>query len=199
MLYKKTFGECNMAAVRRVFKRIFQLKKLRSELMLFMIAAILLPSLALTVISTSTSESELRSKMEETTNSSIHLLDKTLSQLIQLEIANVNTLAFQLSSSDMNAGANAASIREHIDQFKSEHPEIDIVAVGNSTGQYMFSLIHSLRIMIRVKETGTLNHWRLRIKPRSLIPFSPGLRRALFCRSQEPYLTGRGLLPSASA
>ncbi|WP_052380556.1 methyl-accepting chemotaxis protein [Paenibacillus camerounensis] len=128
-----------MAAMRRVFKRIFQLKKLRTELMLFMITAILLPSLALTVISTSTSETELRSKMEETTNSSIHLLDKTLSQLVQLEIANVNSLAYQLPSSDMNAGANADSIREHIDQFKSEHPEIDIVAVGNSIGQYMFS------------------------------------------------------------
>ncbi|MBY0012854.1 methyl-accepting chemotaxis protein [Paenibacillus typhae] len=128
-----------MAAMRSVFKRIFQLKKLRSELMLFMIAAILVPSLALTVISTSTSESELRSKMEETTSSSIHLLDKTLSQLIQLEIANVNTLAYQLPSSGLNPGANADSVREHIDQFKSEHPEIDIVAVGNSSGQYMFS------------------------------------------------------------
>jgi methyl-accepting chemotaxis protein len=77
--------------------------------------------------------------MEDTTNSSIHLLDKTLSQLVQLEIANVNDLAYQLTSSDLSDSANKAKIREQIDQFISEHPEIDIVAVGNSNGQYMFS------------------------------------------------------------
>jgi methyl-accepting chemotaxis protein len=104
-----------------------------------MTAAIIVPSLALIVISTDTSKSELRSKMEETTNSSVHLLDNTLSQLVQLEIANVNTLAFQLTSSDLSSSSNTAKIRAQIDKVKSEHPEIDLVAVGNSSGQYMFS------------------------------------------------------------
>jgi methyl-accepting chemotaxis protein len=76
-----------MTTPRNPLKRVFRITKLRTELMLLIILAIVLPSLALVVISTETSESALRTKMEETTNSSIHILDKTLSQLIQLESA----------------------------------------------------------------------------------------------------------------
>lgn len=115
----------------------FRIKKLRTELMLLIIIAIVVPSLALVIISTDTSKSELRSKMEETTSSSIHLLDKTLSQLIQLESASVDQLAYQISAADLSD--NPAKIRNLIDKFKLEHPEVDIVALGNSDGKYMFA------------------------------------------------------------
>ncbi|KAI7258678.1 hypothetical protein KC345_g10506 [Hortaea werneckii] len=75
--------------------------------------------------------------MEETTNSSIHLLDKTLSQLIQLESASVDQLAYQISATDFSD--NPAKIRNLIDNFKLEHPEVDIVALGNNDGKYMFA------------------------------------------------------------
>lgn len=126
-----------MTTPRNPLKRVFHITKLRTELMLLIIIAIVLPSLALVVISTETSESALRSKMEETTNSSIHILDKTLSQLIQLESAGVNELAYQISAADLTS--DTAKVRSLIDKFKLEHPEVDIVALGNDEGKYMFA------------------------------------------------------------
>lgn len=126
-----------MTTPRNPLKRVFHITKLRTELMLLIIIAIVLPSLALVVITTETSESALRTKMEETTNSSIHILDKTLSQLIQLESAGVNELAYQISSNDLTG--NPAKVRSLIDKFKLEHPEVDIVGLGNDEGKYMFA------------------------------------------------------------
>ncbi|MEK4326777.1 methyl-accepting chemotaxis protein [Paenibacillus sp. FSL R7-0312] len=126
-----------MTTPRNPLKRVFHITKLRTELMLLIIIAIVLPSLALVVISTETSESALRSKMEETTNSSIHILNKTLSQLIQLESAGVNELAYQISSTDLTG--NPAKARSLLDKFKLEHPEVDIIALGNDQGKYMFA------------------------------------------------------------
>lgn len=126
-----------MTTPRNPLKRVFHITKLRTELMLLIIIAIVLPSLALVVISTETSESALRSKMEETTNSSIHILDKTLTQLIQLESAGVNELAYQISSTDLTG--NPAKARSLLDKFKLEHPEVDIIALGNDQGKYMFA------------------------------------------------------------
>ncbi|WNS43668.1 methyl-accepting chemotaxis protein [Paenibacillus sp. MMS20-IR301] len=126
-----------MTTPRKSFKRFFRITKLRTELMLLITLAIVLPSLALVLISTETAESALRTKMEETTNSSIHILDKTLSQLIMLESASVNELAYQVSAADLTG--NPAKLRNLIDKFKLEHPEVDIVALGNDQGQYMFS------------------------------------------------------------
>lgn len=126
-----------MTAIQSALTRFFHIKKLRTELMLFIITAIVLPSLALAVISSETSKTELRSKMEDTTNSSVHILDKTLTQLIQLESASVNELADQISAEDVTSGS--ARVRKLIDKFKAEHPEIDIVALGNSDGKFMLS------------------------------------------------------------
>lgn len=126
-----------MTTPRNPLKRVFHITKLRTELMLLIIIAIVIPSLALVVITTETSESALRTKMEETTNSSIHILDKTLSQLIQLESAGVNELAYQISSNDLTG--NPAKVRSLIDKFKLEHPEVDIVGLGNDEGKYMFA------------------------------------------------------------
>lgn len=126
-----------MTTPQKTAKRLFRITKLRTELMLLIITAIVLPSLALVGISTQTSESALRTKMEDTTRSSIHLLDKTLSQLVLLESAGVNELAYQMSSADLSA--NPARLRKLIDKFKEQHPEVDIVALGNEEGQYMFA------------------------------------------------------------
>ncbi|WP_151735968.1 methyl-accepting chemotaxis protein ['Paenibacillus yunnanensis' Narsing Rao et al. 2020] len=118
-------------------KRLFRIQKLRTELMLFIIAAIALPSFALAMISSNTAKAELRSKMADATLSSVQLLDKTLTQLIELESAAVNELAYQISAADLKD--DAPRIQRLIDNFKAEHPEIDIVAIGNSDGNYMFS------------------------------------------------------------
>ncbi|MBW4080222.1 methyl-accepting chemotaxis protein [Paenibacillus sp. S150] len=126
-----------MTAIRGTLKLFFHIKKLRTELMLFIITAIVLPSLALAGISSETSKSELRSKMEETTNSSIQILDKTLTQLVQLESASVNELADQITAEELTN--NSPRVRKLIDKFKAEHPEIDIVALGNSDGKYMLA------------------------------------------------------------
>ncbi|MFD1904677.1 hypothetical protein ACFSQ7_12420 [Paenibacillus rhizoplanae] len=71
--------------------------------------------------------------MEDTTRSSIHLLDKTLSQLILLESAGVNELAYEMSSAGLTN--NSPQLRKLIDSFKLEHPEVDIVAIGNEDGK----------------------------------------------------------------
>lgn len=126
-----------MPTPKNPLKRLFRITKLRTELMLLIITAIVLPSLALVAISTQTSESALRSKMEDTTRSSIHLLDKTLSQLILLESAGVNELAYEMSSAGLTN--NSPQLRKLIDNFKLEHPEVDIVAIGNEDGKYMFA------------------------------------------------------------
>ncbi|WP_083675454.1 methyl-accepting chemotaxis protein [Paenibacillus borealis] len=126
-----------MTAKRHILKQVFRIKKLRTELMAFIITAIAVPSLVLAVNSSETSKTELQGKMEETTKSSIHLLDMTLEQLIQLESSNVNQLAYQITTADLTA--NSPRVRNQINKFKAEHPEIDIVALGNSDGKFMLA------------------------------------------------------------
>lgn len=118
-------------------KRLFRIKKLRTELMAFIVAAIAVPALVLAVSSSETSKAELKAKMEETTNSSIHLLNETLEQLIRLESSNVNQLAYQISSAELTA--DSPRLRGLIDKFKAEHPEVDIIALGNNDGKFMLA------------------------------------------------------------
>ncbi|WP_150266548.1 methyl-accepting chemotaxis protein [Paenibacillus tepidiphilus] len=126
-----------MPHLRKPLRQIFRIKKLRTELMLFIIAVVVLPTLLVAIISSETSRSELRTRMANTTLSSIELLDQTLTQLIELESASVNELAYQISSTDLTG--DTARVQRLIDKFKEEHPEIDIIAAGNNAGAYLFA------------------------------------------------------------
>lgn len=112
-----------MTAKRHILKQVFRIKKLRTELMAFIITALAVPSLVLAVNSSETSKTELQGKMEETTESSVHLLNKTLEQLIQLESSNVNQLAYQITTADLTA--NSPRVRNQINKFKADRPVYD--------------------------------------------------------------------------
>ncbi|WP_018886656.1 methyl-accepting chemotaxis protein [Paenibacillus massiliensis] len=115
----------------------FQWNTLRVKLTAFVMVAVLIPSLLVGFFSYNSSKTQLQVKLNESAVSQMQLLDAALNQLVEMEIANVNGLAQQLSSEQLDV--NDPEARRIIDNFVTSHPEIEILVIGNDQGAWMKS------------------------------------------------------------
>lgn len=78
---------------------------------------------------------QLEQKLEETVESNVSLLNQAIDQIIQLEVANLDTLVLQITSSQIDE--QSPELRKIMEDFAKQHPEIEIVTVGNQNGAWM--------------------------------------------------------------
>ncbi|HAS00746.1 MAG TPA: methyl-accepting chemotaxis protein, partial [Brevibacillus sp.] len=114
---------------------IFNRKTLRSRLMFLIIVVLILQGILIGYSSYYISKWQLEQKLEETAKSNVSLLNQAIDQIIQLEIANLDTLVLQITSSQIDT--QSPELRKIMEDFAKQHPEIEIVTVGNQNGAWM--------------------------------------------------------------
>jgi methyl-accepting chemotaxis protein len=80
-------------------------------------------------------KSELQQKLEETANSNVKLLNQTIDQIIQLEIANMKQLSLQITSVQIDK--KDAQVQKLIEDFMKQHLELEVLTLGNNNGAWM--------------------------------------------------------------
>lgn len=114
---------------------IFNRKTLRSRLMFLIIIVLILQGILIGYSSYYISKWQLEQKLEETAESNVSLLNQAIDQIIQLEVANLDTLVLQITSSQIDE--QSPELRKIMEDFAKQHPEIEIVTVGNQNGAWM--------------------------------------------------------------
>ncbi len=115
--------------------RLFKIKRLRTRLMIIVSLMVIIPNVFVALFSVNSAKTELQDKMEETTKSSVTLLDNLVDSMIQMQVSNVKMLAGQITSEDISV--NSIKVRKLINDYKSQHPEVELVSVGNDRGAWM--------------------------------------------------------------
>lgn len=115
----------------------FMIKRLRSRLMLIICLMVIIPNIVIALFATNSAKSQLQNKMEDTTQSSVTLLNKLIDTMVQMEVSNVNQLANQITSEDIDQ--HSVKARKLINDYKAQHPEIEVVSIGNDNGAWMKS------------------------------------------------------------
>lgn len=115
--------------------RLFKIKRLRTRLMIIVSLMVIIPNIFVALFSVNSAKTELQDKMEETTKSSVTLLDNLVDSMIQMQVSNVKMLAGQITSEDISV--NSIKVRKLINDYKSQHPEVELVSVGNDRGAWM--------------------------------------------------------------
>ncbi|MGN7168229.1 methyl-accepting chemotaxis protein [Paenibacillus cellulositrophicus] len=116
---------------------LFNIKKLRSRLMLFICLMLIIPTVVLAVFAVNSAKAQLQDKMEDTTKSSVMLLDKLINTMVEMQLSNIKQLSNQITYADIES--HSVETRILIDDFKAQHPEIEIVSIGTDNGSWMKS------------------------------------------------------------
>ncbi|GIO66315.1 hypothetical protein VQ056_15790 [Paenibacillus sp. JTLBN-2024] len=103
--------------------RLFKIKRLRTRLMIIVSLMVIIPNIFVALFSVNSAKTELQDKMEETTKSSVTLLDNLVDSMIQMQVSNVKMLAGQITSEDISV--NSIKVRKLINDYKSQHPEVE--------------------------------------------------------------------------
>lgn len=125
-----------MTLLRRFIKRL-TIKRLRSRLLLFFALALIVPGVILGYTSYNSAKAQLQKKLEDTAESNVKLLNQTIDQIIGLETANMKQLALQIASAQIDK--KDAQTQKLIDDFMKQHPELEVLTLGNNNGAWMKS------------------------------------------------------------
>ncbi|MEC0241858.1 methyl-accepting chemotaxis protein [Paenibacillus dokdonensis] len=116
---------------------LFRIKRLRSRLMLIICLMVIIPNIVLALFSVNSAKKQLQTKMEDITQSSVTLLDKLLDTTVQMQVSNINQLANQITSQEIDE--HSIKARKLINDYKAQHPEVELVSLGNDRGEWMKS------------------------------------------------------------
>ncbi|MWV46963.1 HAMP domain-containing protein [Paenibacillus sp. HJL G12] len=105
--------------------------------MLIICLMVIIPNLVLAFFSVDSAKDQLRKKLEDTTQSSVTLLDKLIDTMVQMQVSNINQLANQITSDDIDQ--HSVQARKLINDYKAQHPEVELVSIGNDNGAWMKS------------------------------------------------------------
>jgi len=98
---------------------------------------VIIPNIALALFSVNSAKEQLQTKMEDITQSSVTLLDKLLDTTVQMQVSNINQLANQITSQEIDQ--HSIQARKLINDYKAQHPEVELVSLGNDRGAWMKS------------------------------------------------------------
>ncbi|ULO10031.1 methyl-accepting chemotaxis protein [Paenibacillus sp. 19GGS1-52] len=122
------------------FKRLTQAlasRSLQKQMMIIFSIMLIIPVVLVSYFSYSSSKKQLELKMQDSTRSSVELLRITIDQTVSSAARNVQQLTQQITSGDIDA-KNPAT-RQLIDLFMKEHPELEVISLGNENGAWMKS------------------------------------------------------------
>ncbi|GIO33895.1 MULTISPECIES: methyl-accepting chemotaxis protein [Paenibacillus] len=115
--------------------RLLKIKRLRTRLLLIISLMVIIPNIFVALFSVNSAKAQLQGKMEETTKSSVVLLNNLVDSMVQMQVSNVKMLAGQITSEDIDV--NSIKVRKLINDYKAQHPEVEIVSIGNDRGAWM--------------------------------------------------------------
>ncbi|MHA6528998.1 methyl-accepting chemotaxis protein [Paenibacillus sp. BAC0078] len=125
-----------MNTIKRLIQKASS-KSLQKRMMLLFTIMLVIPILLVSYFSYSNSSKQLELKMQESTRSSVELLHGTINETVEGAMRNVQQLSQQFTSSDIDAQKPEA--RALMDLFMKEHPELEILILGNNNGAWMKS------------------------------------------------------------
>lgn len=125
-----------MNTIKQLFQRSSS-KSLQKRMMLLFTIMLVIPILLVSFFSYSNSSKQLELKMQESTRSSVEMLHGTINETVEAAMRNVQQLSQQFASSDIDAQKPEA--RALMDLFMKEHPELEILILGNNNGAWMKS------------------------------------------------------------
>ncbi|AIQ69179.1 methyl-accepting chemotaxis protein [Paenibacillus graminis] len=123
-----------MNTIQRVFQKAAS-RSLQKRMMLIFTLMLVIPILLVSYFSYSSSKKQLELKMQESTHSSVELLQGTITETIIAAERNVQQLSQQITTADIEA--KKPETRALIDLFMKEHPELEIITLGSSSGAWM--------------------------------------------------------------
>ncbi|MDB5055442.1 MAG: chemotaxis protein [Bacilli bacterium] len=123
-------------------KWLSSLKKLRraslkKRLLFSFLIFLIIPGSIIGYFSDQSAASQLHDKLSESASQSVEMLNQTIDQYLQMEMQDVQMLSKQLSST--SADTNDLKTRQVIDGFTSNHPELELLVIGNDNGKWMKS------------------------------------------------------------
>lgn len=117
--------------IRKIIRKLTS-RSLQRRMMLIFTIMLVIPVLLVSYFSYSSASKQLELKMQESTQASVNLLKTTINETVNAAMKNVQQLSQQLTSADIDAQTPEA--RELIELFMKEHPELEILTVGNEKG-----------------------------------------------------------------
>ncbi|WP_379151917.1 methyl-accepting chemotaxis protein [Paenibacillus sp. sgz5001063] len=112
-------------------------RSLQKRLMLMFTLMLVIPILLVSYFSYSSSKKQLELKIQDSTRDSVEILQGTINETVNAAARNVQQLSQQFISSDIDIQKPEA--RALMDLFMKEHPELEILILGNNNGAWMKS------------------------------------------------------------
>jgi methyl-accepting chemotaxis protein len=119
-----------------VFKK-FNLASIKNRLLLSFLVLLIIPSTCIGYFSYQSAKSQLTDKLTAAAMQNVELLNQTIDQFIQMEMKDVQMLSNTISSNSVDT--NDFNTRQLINHFTSNHPELELLVLGNEKGGWMKS------------------------------------------------------------
>jgi methyl-accepting chemotaxis protein len=117
--------------------RFYKNMSLKSKLITTFSLILLIPSLLVGGFAYQTAKNQLKEDIRATADQTVEMASNSLDEYIRMEMSNVDGLAKLLGSPSIDE--KNTRTRELIDAFTSNHPELELLTLGNENGAWMKS------------------------------------------------------------
>lgn len=119
--------------------RLFRwtIHSVKSKLILAFAIILIIPSLAIGLVSFTTAKNKVSNQMERTASASVNLLDQLITQMIEFHMKNIDFLSQEIITGRIGLEKQDyedPSVREILNKFIKLHPELEAVFVGTDKG-----------------------------------------------------------------
>ncbi|WP_410770691.1 methyl-accepting chemotaxis protein [Fontibacillus sp. BL9] len=114
---------------------VLEIRTLRNRLMLLFAVMLIIPNVVIAFSSLTSASGQLRAKMNDSTRSSVNLLNDSLNHIVEAEVRNVEQLVMEIETKQIDA--KSPELRKLLELFVEKHPELEIITVGNQNGAWM--------------------------------------------------------------
>lgn len=116
-------------------RNLVEVRSLRNRLLIIFTVLLIIPNLAISYSSYDRASDQLHEKMNDSTRSSVNLLNDSITHIVEAEVRNVEQLAQEIESAQVDA--HSPELRTLMDLFVEKHPELENMVVGNQNGAWM--------------------------------------------------------------
>jgi methyl-accepting chemotaxis protein len=110
---------------------------IKHRLLVSFLVLLIIPSACIGYFSYNSAQKQLTDKISGSAMENVELLNQTIDQIIQMKIQDVQMLSNQISSN--SADTYDMNVRKMINHFITNHPELELLVVGNNKGGWMKS------------------------------------------------------------
>ncbi|WP_059041734.1 methyl-accepting chemotaxis protein [Paenibacillus rubinfantis] len=116
-------------------RKLVEVRSLRNRLLIIFAVLLVVPNLVTSFTSYTRASGQLHEQMDASTRSSVNLLNDSLTHIVQAEVQNVEQLAQEIESAQVDT--QSPELRQLIELFVEKHPELENLVVGNQNGAWM--------------------------------------------------------------